>query len=387
MLKTNNTKQKYMNTFLFLITLASSIVFIEPSPYDLLIILLLLISLIFRTYRYYDSHFLPIFLMVSYIITNLISLFFIKDISTAFLFFSITMYCIVMWLGYVGILSYLDIRSLLTIFNAYTLTAVVVSVIGIVAYFSKIESLDFLLYGSARIKSFFKDPNVFGPFLIPPAGYVLWRSSKKNITIFKTIILILTYIILTTGVLLSFSRAAWGNYVIVMTFFILFVNSKYINKLKLIIILIAILVPFLNYLINNTEAGELFNHRTSLQTYDEDRFSEQQKAIDSLELYPLGFGPGQSEEFLKQSTHSLYIRVFTENGFIGGLIIILFLITTLLRSLVISRQAPEKYREFYKLVTICIIGIIFNSFFVDTLHWRHLWFLLAIPWMNIKNKG
>ncbi|WP_344703110.1 O-antigen ligase family protein, partial [Salinicoccus jeotgali] len=184
-----------------------------------------------------------------------------------------------------------------------------------------------------------------------------------------------------------FSRAAWGNYVIVMTFFILFVNSKYINKLKLIIILIAILVPFLNYLINNTEAGELFNRRTSLQTYDEDRFSEQQKAIDYLELYPLGFGPGQSEEFLKQSTHSLYIRVFTENGFIGGLIIILFLITTLLRSLVISRQAPEKYREFYKLVTICIIGIIFNSFFVDTLHWRHLWFLLAIPWMNIKNKG
>jgi hypothetical protein len=53
------------------------------------------------------------------------------------------------------------------LFNAWSAGAVIVAVIGTAAYFGAIPGADGYLL-SGRAAGTFNDPNVFGPFLIPP---------------------------------------------------------------------------------------------------------------------------------------------------------------------------------------------------------------------------
>ena len=92
----------------------------------------------------------------------------------------------------------------------YIAGAVVVALIGVLAWFHAIPGEDiFLINGRARAT--FKDANVFGPFLILPGLIVMarvlaghYRSLIVNLGIAALICL---------AVLLSFSRGAWGHFV------------------------------------------------------------------------------------------------------------------------------------------------------------------------------
>ena len=94
--------------------------------------------------------------------------------------------------------------------------------------------------------------------------------------------------------------------------------------------------------------------------------------------HPLGIGAGQTERVLDYSTHSLYIRVLTESGLLGFFSFLSLVILTVLRSLRdnfrISTATP-----YAAIVTDSLAGVLFNIFFIDTLHWRHIWLLLALP--------
>ncbi len=41
----------------------------------------------------------------------------------------------------------------------------------------------------------------------------------------------------------------------------------------------------------------------------------------------------------------------------------------------------------YFVIFASLIGLAFNSFFVDTLHWRHFWLLLALAWVPMLVEG
>lgn len=366
--------------------LTSSIVFFEPAPYDLLFVLVFGIAIITSYLTYTSVHFWPTVLLLLFLETNLISLLFIREVSVAAFYLVITIYCIVTWVGLVGIASYFGKDILDLTFKMYVIAALLITIPSLVAYFSESGALDLFIWGEARIKGLFKDPNVFGPFLVPPALYALWRIGKAEGSKKTLLMWIIVFLLMATGVLLSYSRAAWGQFILAIGLYFLLINDQSTKKLKTLFILLVILVPTLIYLVMATEVGDLFFDRIGIQGYDEDRFGQQKTSLEYMVSHPLGFGPGQSEIFLSQSTHNLFIRLISENGILGLIFFSLFYLATLMRSVYMTKITNKQYKGFFIILTVSLIGILFNSLFVDTLHWRHLWLLLALPWIDYQPK-
>ncbi|MGO7501144.1 hypothetical protein ACC681_38105, partial [Rhizobium ruizarguesonis] len=89
----------------------------------------------------------------------------------------------------------------------WTFAAVATSALGILGYFSAFPGAEIFTL-SDRAKGAFQDPNVFGPFLVPPSLYLVHgilvgdlKKSPRNAA---------ALLVLALGIFLSFSRAAWG---------------------------------------------------------------------------------------------------------------------------------------------------------------------------------
>lgn len=383
-----NLSIKNHNTFLIIFTLiltTSSIVHIEPAPYDLLLVAFIGAAILFGYTSYAPLHFWPIAFLLMFLETNLISLYFIQEIGLAINYLMITLYCVISWIGIIGITNYFGIKLMPYVFNGYVIAAVIIVIPGIIAYINQGLFLDVLLW-EGRVKGFFKDPNVFGPFLIPPAIYALWKMGESNQRTFRTLIWLVIFLILALGVLLSFSRAAWGQFGLAISIYYLLINGASIKKLKTLVILIIVLIPVLIYSVMGTSIGDLFFERIGFQAYDQTRFEKQDDSLALMLIYPFGFGPGQSELHLNHSTHNLFIRIVSENGLLGTITFLLFYLMTIGRSIYVTRIVSLKNKGFFIIITASLLGILFNSMFIDTMHWRHFWLLLALPWMVIKNK-
>jgi hypothetical protein len=44
----------------------------------------------------------------------------------------------------------------------------------------------------------------------------------------------------------------------------------------------------------------------------------------------------------------------------------------------LRKSAPPRDVFLTRVVLASLLGVLANSFFIDTLHWRHLWYLLAL---------
>jgi hypothetical protein len=304
------------------------------------------------------------------------------------MFIAITFYLAVTWIALVGLVPHLKIQEVELILKGYLVAAMISAAIGITAYFQLIPNSDlFLMYG--RAKALFKDPNVFGPFLVLPALFALSMTEKEKIKKVHKYFYYFLFLILFAGVIVSFSRAAWGNLGLSLGIYLLFIKKELRqNRVKTFWFLLIIGLPTLIILIQSPMVEELFKARLSLQDYDNDRFSVQREAIYSGLLHPFGNGSGQAEILFQYSTHSLYARLITENGLIGLLSFVTFCFLSVLRSFISYTTSKQNGgSEFFLVIFASLIGLAFNSFFVDTLHWRHFWLLLALAWCAPLKRG
>lgn len=84
---------------------------------------------------------------------------------------------------------------------------VMTALLGILGYFGAIPgAANFTLYD--RAKGAFQDPNVFGPFLVGPSLYLLHGLLTQPLS--RAPLKVAGLLVLTLGVFLSFSRAAWA---------------------------------------------------------------------------------------------------------------------------------------------------------------------------------
>jgi O-antigen ligase len=82
------------------------------------------------------------------------------------------------------------------------------------------------------------------------------------------------------------------------------------------------------------------------------------------------------------AAHSTYIRALAEQGLLGLFIVVALLLGTLLlafRNAVVGR---DTYGVGSAALLAAWTGILANSVFVDTMHWRHLWLLAALIWIG-----
>ncbi len=377
MLKTENND--WVMQLLFFSVLLSSFVMIEPAPYDFLMMLSMCLFFIFSKYRLTDGTGIAVIALLMLAASNFVPMYLAKDMGAALKYCLVTLYLMLSWFVIVGIAPGYRTRLIRVVLNAYVLSALISVLIGILAFFHLLPGSDLFFY-FGRVKSFFKDANVFGPYVVIPAVYALYLFEhgfgKKKVLSF------LLFVVLCIGVLLSFSRAAWGNLFLTAGLYLILTRDFSLKKRANFLLLLAVIaLPLFLYLIQTPFVDELFSGRLSFQGYDNERFSNQFEALQLGLNHPLGIGPGQSEEYLQLSAHSLYLRLFAENGITGFLAFLAFYALSLMKAYNHSKRMTGHMKRYYTLIFAGLIGLLFNSFFVDTLHWRHFWFLLALAWV------
>ncbi len=381
-LKNTPTFPPLYGKVLWVLFAISSIVFIEPAPYDIFLAGLIIAGIVSSSITFGSYQSIPLVMAALFINGNLISLLFTApylNVSLRFLY--ITLYLVFSWVFLIGLFHHYSRQCVATAFAGYIIAAVFSACLGLLAYFKVLPWPDLLLK-SGRVAALFKDPNVYGPFLVPPALLCLsmFESSRHVHTGLRNIIM---FTVLTMGILVSFSRAAWGNLAAsVFVYLVLPSCDSPPRKFRTVAAIGMAVLPALWILVTHPHVYRLFTARLGLQQYDQMRFGTHVASIRKAMETPLGIGPGMSMLTFDYSTHSLYIRVLTENGILGLASLLCLIGFSLARSMWQALQKDD-YRLYSRVVTSSLIGVLLNSLVIDTLHWRHFWLLLALPWVNL----
>lgn len=356
--------------------LTSSYVVIEPAPTDLLLILATIIAIFLKRLYFSNETLLGALLLVGFIIANFISTWMAYEAMDGMNYLVITLYLIVTWFGLVGFGEIYQTRLAEQLMTFYTIGALITALVAVGVYFSMIPSNpEWFLF--ERIKMFFKDPNVFGPYFVLPALYMLGLLEQRHRVMYFLVLLIFI-----GAVLISFSRAAWLNLAIAIFIFYILPRAKEANwRRGIAVYLMLVIFAGVLVILKNQILLVQFTERASLQKYDNERFASQEAAWHGGVLSPLGSGPGQSEMLLAIAPHNVYARIFFENGWLGILTLLLFLIATLV--ICVRKFYSVRFGYIYRVCFAVIAGHIINGFFIDTLHWRHFWVVLALAWIPL----
>lgn len=378
-----NVKFLYL-FFLCIVFSTSGFVIVEPAPFDVGMLIIFTIVLLSNKFSFEHSNkymYLTLFVLI---LSNAVSLLFAENKLRGIVYFSTTIYLIITCIFLIYIINRYKKNAIDSIFLGYTFAAIASSLLGLLAYFNLIPMSDlYIKYG--RATGLFKDPNVFGPFMIPIVLYSLHKLEGEMV-LKKRFFWINTFLITSVAVFLSYSRAAWGSYILsifiyVFLKFLINPNKEVIFKsLASFFILSLIMV----YVANIPVVKQDFEKRFSYQQYDNVRFSHQEEALNIALTHPLGKGPGQSELVLNYATHNSFLRVWLENGYFGLISYLMILVLSIITGI----KKFFKYKHSLLAVSIAsICAILMNSFVVDVVHWRHFWIMLAIPWLNYKTKS
>ena len=132
----------------------------------------------------------------------------VVDPARAIVFFGTTAYLALFALWLAGYTTSRRRAQLLV--RAYVAAAVASAVIGVLALLGVLPGAE-LLTESDRGRALFQDPNVFGPFLIPPALILVEEIVRPRLLSARLATKAALLAILLVGVLFSYSRGAWLN--------------------------------------------------------------------------------------------------------------------------------------------------------------------------------
>ena len=248
-----------------------------------------------------------------------------------------------------------------------------------------------LSHGAERASGFFKDPNVYGPFLIPIALILLEQRIAPRFPRVLRLRALSSWLILlalTLGVLFSYSRAAWANFVIALIVMLVASGMRKKGARRAVRALAALLIVGALVLLVLSASGSIgfLEQRAQVQAYDSQRFAAQALGWHLGWTHPLGIGPGQFEFYSAVASHSTFVRVFAEQGLLG----LVLWVGLLLSTLVLAVRNVVVGRDTYGIGSAALLGawcgLIFNSVVVDTLHWRHLWVVAALIWASAARR-
>jgi len=272
--------------------------------------------------------------------------------------------------------------------NGWTCAAVLAAMLAIIGYFGALPGAQELFTKYGRGSGTFKDPNVFGAFLVAPTVYMLHLAVTRPLTRIAGPLCVAGLLLL--GVLLSFSRGAWLNLTFAISIYgyLSFVTaSSTAARARIISFLtIGVLtgVTVIVVALQVDQVADLLWERASLvQSYDsghEGRFGGQAKAIGLIAGHPLGLGANEfGTSFHHEEVHNVYLSVLLNAGWLGGGIywIIVALTTVLgLRHCLIATPT----RPVFLVLFAAFLGTALEGLIVDTDHWRHFYLLVGMSW-------
>jgi hypothetical protein len=371
---------------LWLVGASAAIVFIEPSPYEL--VTLAATVIFFATGLRLRPVFIPLMLLLFLVnIGYSISAASLMDKSEVASWIATSWYLAVTVIFFAMVVSEDTAARLDMLRRGLIVGALIAATAGIAGYFSLIPGGHDLLTLYERARGTFKDPNVLGAFLILPSLFALQSVVSDDFR--KSFRSAIALGIIALAILLAFSRAAWGGLVITSAFMLalmVLTSQSRAQRSRIVVMAVVaavIVVMLIAVLLSFDTIGEMFRQRASLdQSYDEGRFGRFGRHILGAEMaldLPFGIGPLQFHNYFPEDTHNSYLNAFMSGGWIAGVCYpALVFITVITGFRHVFVRVP--WQRAYLAIFAAFLGTVGESFIIDTDHWRHFWMMLGAMW-------
>jgi O-antigen ligase len=362
----------------------SGFVISEPAPYELW--MAGLVGLWFILGLRISRYTVPLLaLLITFNVGGMLSLTQMKDLADGPMYVAVSTFLALTAVFYAAIIEDSH-RRLPLIFNAWAFAAVITSMLGILGYFHAFPGSEvFTLYD--RAKGAFQDPNVFGPFLVPPSLYLVHGILTGNLR--AAPIKAAALPILALGVFLSFSRAAWGLFLltIILRIFVMLLKERsgafrlriLVLSLAAILMMVASLVIALQF----PKVSDLFSTRAQLvQQYDGEhlgRFDRHRIGFTMMMERPLGIGPMVFGTIFPEDEHNIWLKSLTTYGWLGFVSYVGMLFWTFY----LGFKNLLKNRPWQPYLMIAWIGVLGHAAIgnvIDIDHWRHVYLLFGVVW-------
>lgn len=375
--------QRLLNVTLFVTMALSSIAFIEPSPHDGMMLVLLPACVAARVR--FDRKILPLLIvLIVWLLGGLLCLTQVPDQRVTIQYDGTSIYLGIAAILFACLFCDGDAVRLKILRRSYLLAALIATAAGYAGFFHLVPHYDIFL-DNDRVSATFKDPNVFGPFLIFPLLLLIIGFMTRGVRLGGLIIAAA----LLGGLFLSFSRGAWMHFAVsaIVAAALLFAvtpEPRMRTRIVLFGIAAAVVVALVvTALISIDSVRDLFLVRAkAIQPYDigpGGRFWEQRLALGQILEHPNGLGPFEFSRLFGTQQHDVYMQGFLVYGWLGGTAYLTLVLVTLvvgLRAAIIATP----WQAYLIAAYAAFVGEAFEGFIVDTDHWRHFFLLLGLVW-------
>jgi hypothetical protein len=362
----------------------SGFVMSEPAPYELMMVAQIGLWFLFGL-RISRTVAILMMLLLVFNISGLFSIFVMKDSSGAGMYYAVSIFLALTAVFFAAVIEN-DHRRLKIIFHAWVAAAIITATLGILGYFDAFAGAHvFTRYN--RAMGAFQDPNVFGPYLVGPLLYLLYRMLTGSVI--RTPLLLLGMLVLAIGIFLSFSRAAWGLLLfgaIALVILMLLKERTTAFRLKILVISVCAgvaLVLALAIALQIPQIADLFSNRAKLvQDYDGarlGRFERHKIGFLMAMERPLGMGPMAFGKIFGEDEHNIWLKSLTTYGWVGAVTYQIMIWSSLWMGFrYMLRERP--WQPYLMIAWVLILGHAMIGNVIDTDHWRHFYLSLGILW-------
>jgi O-antigen ligase len=376
---------KLVDVVFWLTMFSGSVVFIEPSPYDFMI----LITLSLWVWRGFSIHravlpfllFLPLWVIGGYF--GLVPYWNEADPVT---FMYHTLFIAITSVFFALFLSQRTTRRAELLLSGYAASCVLASVIAVSTWLTAFDyNTDWVKDGRAMAP--FKDPNVLGSYLVTGALYLIQRLLLGR---WKFLWLTLPSLaVILAALFLSFSRGSWGACVVAVALmvFCLFRTADSAKMRSMILggaaaVVVMAGVGLAGALSVESVRAFFFERAAVQQDYDggpNGRFGNQMRSLPMLVDMPNGMGPLRFRNTFGLEPHNSYINAFASNGWIGGFAFIALVVSTMAIGFRLCLTRHPWMREAQVAFPATFVFFV-QGLQIDIDHWRMFYVTLGAVW-------
>ena len=359
---------------------------IEPSPYDFLALIAIPVWA-FGGFRLHRA-LVPILIMwLVFEAAGFLSLMPYWNEHDAQLYQLQSLYLFVTTVFFTIFFSEHTIDRATVCLKAFTAGAVISAILGVVGYLNISGLGAYFTMEEGRVSSTFKDPNVFGSYLVLSASFLLQLLLLG--TTRRTLLTLVSLLTVLVGVFVSFSRGSWGACVgaMLLTTISAFLTAE-TGRLRQRVVGMTVMagvlgVVALGGLLAVPSTRTFFLQRAELtQEYDSGvtgRFGNQIRSMPMLVERPAGFGPLRFRLIFGLEPHNSYIGGFANDGWIGGFAWIGIVLTSCFIGFRLMFQRSP-YRRLAQVYVPTMFVLLVQGFQIDVDHWRQLFLCFGAVW-------
>ena len=343
---------------------------VEPAPVDFAFVIVIGVALATGRMNPQQVPLWVLLTMGAFIALNLLSIMEAVDIGRAAFFMGVTIYLCGLGLWTASYVTTQDRARV--IFKGLVIVSAISAVIGAYEVYN----------AELRATALFDDPNIYGPFLVATSLLLLQELLDPRVLRWRRPTIGFLFALITIGSFLSYSRAAWLNWVVGIVVFLAVMPLRRGGTGRALVLMLVVLIGIAATAATVVLSGqaEFVQQRAQFQSYDNQRFGAQELGVELAETNPIGIGPGQFERYSPVSAHSTYIRSGAEQGLLGFFTVVILFFGTLIvaaRNVILGRDTAG----IGSLGLLAVwAGTLANSVFIDTLHWRHLFVFAGLIW-------